>query len=268
MKHIYRITQSNSEKVPTVQYGSKDVFSSMSMEVETEKALTDAQLKKVQSKLNKLTRAICDEESDQLRGGRATQTPSSHRFTSIDGKPCPHVTNIITPETPKIPHIMEHAAHGTWLDGCFKNYIEDGVLSPTQDCEPTPNIGSVLPMYKKAREWVGLYCKEGKVELTSHSISCFNRKYWFCGELDAIGTYHGKPAIFDFKKTKNLKNKALVEKYFMQMAAYSMHDNLHIQPSFLVICSPHNPPMATENVKEYQQKFIEKRKQYKTNFNI
>ena len=269
MKHLYRISESHSEKIPTVQYGSKDVFSSISMEVESEKALTDKQLIKMQEKVFCLTREACQKEADLIREDRQpkTQLPS-HRYDIIDGKSCPHVTNIITPETPKIPHIEEHAAQGTWLDGCFKNLIEEGILSPTQDAPHTPNIGSVADLYDKASKWVTGYCKDGKVELDSHSTKVMNRKYWFCGELDAIGKYHGKPAIFDFKKTKNLKNKQLVEKYFMQMAAYSLHDNLHIEPSFLVICSPYNPPMATENIKEYQEKFLALRKQYKQTYKV
>lgn len=269
MSHLYRITASHSEKVPTVQYGSEDVFSSISHEITSEKTLTGKQLTKYQQSLEELVREAVKREANLIRGGSQTVTlPSDHRFTEINGKPCPHVTNIITPAKPTyIKHLKEHGLQGTWLDGCFKNLISEGVLAPTSETPQTPNLGSVKPLYEAAEKWVEKYVKQGEVELISHSGKVFNEKHWFCGEYDAMGLYRGKLAIFDFKKTKKV-SKALEEKYFMQMAAYSMSDDIDASPVVMVICSPYNPPIVSEDIKTYREKFLKAREEYKTNFGI
>lgn len=267
MSYLYRITQSSSEKVPTVQYGSKDTFSSLTTEITVEKPLTDKKLAKYQDNLARLTREAVEKESELIRGDKQTGTiPPHHRLTDINGKPCPHVTNIITPVTPPIPFIIEHGLQGTWLDGCFKNLIDEGVLSPSDETPDTPNIGSVKVLFETAEKWVAEHCKLGEVDFISHSRKIVNKKHWFCGELDSEGLYKGKQAIFDFKKTKKIP-KGLRDKYFMQMAAYSMGDGV-IKPKYLVICSPYNPPIVTDEVKKYRDMFLKARTDYKNNFNV
>ena len=202
------------------------------------------------------------------QGEETTKLPPGHRFTLINGKPCPHVTNIITPVTPKIPHIEEHALQGKWLDGCFKNLIDEGIFAPlVLDAPKTLNIAPLSDLFSKGREWVAKWVKYGEIEFMGHSRKVFNKEYWFCGELDSTGLYHSKQAIHDFKKTKNL-TKALAEKYFIQMGGYSLSDELPLDPVYLVICSPYNPPMATEDVKGYQNKFLALREKYRKEYGV
>lgn len=268
MSHLYRVTTSRSRKDPTVQYGSKDTFSSLTHEVTSEKALTSKQLEKMQLNLEELTRSAIDREPTFSEGSQTVTLPSSHRFTDINGKPCPHVTNIITPDKPTfIKHLEEHGLQGTWLDGCFKNLISEGILAPISETPQTPNLGSVKVLFEAAKDWVAKYVKKDEVEFITHSAKVFNEEHWFCGEMDAMGLYKGQLAIFDFKKTKKL-SKQLLEKYFMQMAAYTLSDSIDAKPVVMVICSPYNPPIVSDDIEGYRKKFLELRAVYKANVGI
>ncbi len=63
----------------------------------------------------------------------------------------------------------------------------------------------------------------------------------YAGTTDLIGVYKGKPAIMDYKNTKKMKTKAMMEDYFCQCVAYALaHNYLYdtcIQQVVIFMCS-------------------------------
>jgi hypothetical protein len=192
---------------------------------------------------------------------RPTQAlPNGHR---IDTLHFPHVTSIISPTTPRIPHIDDHAELGSMLDDFFAGRIE-GKENDFPTFKDKGNIKMTwAELIKAAKEWYKKYWDRFKWE--SHHISVFNMTHKYCGEFDAYGRYEGQKAMMDFKKTVNI-NKSIREKFWTQMAAYDMAHNNDAQ--VYVICSPFNAPIVTEEVGKYRRKFLELRDKYKTLYKI
>jgi genome maintenance exonuclease 1 len=50
----------------------------------------------------------------------------------------------------------------------------------------------------------------------------------FAGTSDCVGVYKGVECIIDFKQTNRMKQRAWIEDYFVQLAAYAVaHNKLH-----------------------------------------
>jgi hypothetical protein len=47
----------------------------------------------------------------------------------------------------------------------------------------------------------------------------------YAGTADAIGVWNGRPAIFDFKNTRSIKNPKYIMHYFQQLSAYAIAHN-------------------------------------------
>jgi len=185
-----------------------------------------------------------------------------HRFTEIEGVKTPHVTNIITPDRPAIPHIEEHAILGTGLDTATKKFIDTGEWTVPQ-IEPTPNVKVTIDeLVMLMSEW---FEKNPLVRMTNHSIYVHNKEFCYCGELDSLGFIGEDSCIFDVKKTKVI-TKELYSKYFQQMAAYAKC--LEVEPDLMCIVSPYNEPIIEANVERYFNKFLINRGRYRERFNI
>lgn len=185
-----------------------------------------------------------------------------HRFTVIDGVKYPHVTNIITPETPKIPDIEKHGEVGTLLDKCCKAYIEEGIITYPEEIKLE---GKWLLMFEECFKGMTKRLEEMKAyKFEAHSLKVHNAPLNYCGELDAIGMFKKKTCIFDFKKTKNLD--VMEDKYFMQMAAYS--GCLEKPVDLLVIVNPYEAPRVTDKVSHYFDMFKVKRQEYRDKYGI
>jgi len=192
--------------------------------------------------------------------------PPNLRIEVVDGVKYPHVTDIISLGiTPAIPHIEEHAYLGNLLDACMKEFVDEGTIVYPDNIRPTPNITvTFTDIFDALRGWWKEYGSQ--MHFDRHSVKGINTVHRYLGELDATGTYHSKKAIFDFKKTKKISGE-LKDKYFMQMAAYANFDKT-TKPEVLVICSPFNPPIVTDEIGKYYEMFLAKRKEYKTKFGV
>lgn len=196
--------------------------------------------------------------------------PEHHRITVIDGVKYPHVTNIITPDRPKIKFLDEHAELGTKLDEVMKIYIDTGIYA-YDDFEDKGNISQTFD--EVFSEMYLNHLQEGcnsalfnSINLYTHSIKVVSDgEYNYCGELDALATCKVRgQCIVDFKKTKNL-TRTLQKKYFMQMAAYS--NAMETKPDNMIIVTPYTY-IISRDIDSYIRSFMSKRKEYKMRFGI
>ena len=62
----------------------------------------------------------------------------------------------------------------------------------------------------------------------------------YAGTTDCIGTWHGEPAIIDFKQSNKVKQRAWIDDYFIQLTAYGQaHDHMHgtnISTGVILMC--------------------------------
>lgn len=191
-----------------------------------------------------------------------TIIPDNHRFTVVEGVKTPHVTNIITPDTPAIPYIDEHAELGTWLDGVLKNYF---LVKELKEFE-FKDKGNIKTKAKDLFKQTSIWLEEhgSLIEVTNTDITCFNQEFSYIGEADLLGTYSKVSAIMDIKKTEKLK--PMLDKYFMQMAAYAVCMNPI--PEIMVILSPYNEPVVEGDIDKYFKKFLVSRGRYLERFGV
>jgi hypothetical protein len=270
---VVREAVSESRKISTAQYESRDLFASRSIEFKQSDIPEDTTLNQFcndqrRTAFNELQEELDYQESRIRHPELKKSFPKHHRFTMRNGIRFPHVTNIISydkeEQLNRIPDLNLHAQVGTALDWSCKRYVEEGILLFNEDhgldngwlekyLDCLSNMNKVL---KKAKK---------KIDLRGHSQKIIDEQHRYAGELDAFGLYDGVESVFDFKKTKQL-SKAICEGYFMQMAAYARGSGLFFER--LVILSPYNPPKVCDAVDEYFEKFLEKRKGYKETYGI
>lgn len=257
MAHITKITVGDKSTINIGDYENRNPLYSISVEVEGKKLTSKA----IQTQIDQLKEIIEYNINKDYKAIKYHQDlPPHHRIT--DGYP--HVTNIITPEELKIPNIEWYSITGTALDKTMKYYIDNGVLVHLGDL---PDIPEVHAMYCECLEAMKKQLEEfkDKIEFVGHSVKVRNDEHRYCGELDAYGKFDGKYVIFDFKKTKKL-SKALLTKYFMQLAAYAK--GCEIPCEEIIVLSPFNPPQITNDIEGFFSLFLEKRQQYKEKYNV
>jgi hypothetical protein len=92
----------------------------------------------------------------------------------------------------------------------------------------------------------------------------------YAGTCDAVGKYEGQETIIDFKQSNKPKKEEWVEDYYLQLGAYSLAHNAvynsNITQGIVLLCTVDNLfqdfRIEGEKLKEYQNKFLEKVKQY------
>ena len=88
----------------------------------------------------------------------------------------------------------------------------------------------------------------------------------YAGATDLVGTYDYEDSIIDFKQSNKPKQRAWIEDYFMQLAAYAMAHNqvygTEINQGVILMCTPDNYfqkfQIKGKEFKSYQHKFLEK----------
>lgn len=248
---LVKITHGDKATINTGNYENVNPMYSVSVEIEKE-AVSEEEINLTLETIKGIVDKHLQDDINKIK----IILPPSLRVEEIDGVKYLHVTSAITPETPNIPFIEEHAILGTCLDTLAKNFI-DGKLDEEIVVPPTPNVKTTFDEIRSCfLNWI--IENQNDVVFESHSVKGLNSVYRYLGELDAVGLYKGGPAVFDFKKTKNI-NDELREKYFMQMAAYAHFDNVSGAtplPEYLVIVSPFNKPIATNDIEGYFNKFL------------
>ena len=88
----------------------------------------------------------------------------------------------------------------------------------------------------------------------------------YAGATDLVGTYDYEDSIIDFKQSNKPKQRAWIEDYFMQLAAYAMAHNqvygTEINQGVILMCTTDNYfqkfQIKGKEFKSYQHKFLEK----------
>jgi hypothetical protein len=92
----------------------------------------------------------------------------------------------------------------------------------------------------------------------------------YAGTTDLVGIYKGKPAIIDFKSTKNLRTRAMIEDYLLQIVAYgTAHNELYdtkIQTGVIFMvsrdCDYEEFIIEGNDFDEYRLRFFDRLEQY------
>jgi len=118
--------------------------------------------------------------------------------------------------------------------------------------------------------FLGFMEKHGKGMVFGPSFRGYNCKHSFTGEVDSLGTYIGKKAIYDVK-TRGGKDHD-----FMQKGGYSLMDHPRFKGVKYLITIPLNTknkagfgaPRITDKVKHWQSEFLDYRKVFKERFGV
>jgi len=267
-QRLIRISYTNKGTIPSgIAYSNispsytetREIYVDSQLPDEEVNVLREEQLKQMKEYIDTM---IKRDFKDQINFATRDECPETH-YRVIDGVKYPRVTKIITPDTPKIPYIEEHAEIGNLLDEVVKIYAQTGkyVYIPFED------KGNIKCKWDEVFQlmWDWLQLHGDKCIFTDCDISLKNDEHMYCGEADLYGSFDNIYTLFDVKKTEKL-GKAILEKYFMQIAAYAMCCEL--RPKQVIIISPYNEPIIESDVEKYFEMFLEKREIFRRRFGI
>lgn len=269
------VSYGNTGNISVGDYESQRRFYNISVEVNCDSDKFDISVpQRIMDEIKPLLDSKVARDFSDLH---KTPTQEYTRFSEIDGVKYPHVTDIISlGVTPKIPHIKEHAYHGTFLDRAIKNYIDTGILAVPEgfETQETPNIKKtthdlLIDAGKKLKELKDV------LHFNGHTLAGVNHTHRYIGEMDAWGVYKGKKVLIDIKKTKSITGDIL-EKYLMQVSAYANFESVSngkadgFTYEGALIFSPYCEPIFIDmkQISEYFKKFLEKREQFKQKFGM
>lgn len=154
------------------------------------------------------------------------ESESGRRYIVGEGRALPSVTTILS-KTKDLTHIKEWInrvgeaeAHrikteasglGNGMHKNLENYILGESLSGTFMAKTLANVIIKHGLSKVSEVWgteVSLYAKD-----------------LYAGTTDLVGIHNDIPSIMDFKNSLKEKEKAWIEDYFLQLAAYAMAHN-------------------------------------------
>lgn len=270
METTIKVTYSNRATIPTgIAYENQAPFYQITKEIKCEdnvmaEEIAHLELERIKNHID----ALIDNDFRRMKDYRLKdQLRVNEDYRLIDGIKYPRVTKIITPDTPRIPHIEDHAELGTHLDSTMKRYIDTGIF----DYVEFKDKGNVNvkwdDIYNAMNYWLKEHGEKCKFDL--HSLPVISKKHVYSGEVDAGGTFEGIPAIFDFKKTEKI-SKTIAKKYFMQLAAYilALEEMGVAVPKIMVIISPFNPPLVSDEIEKHQGVFLQARNAFKERFGV
>lgn len=191
------------------------------------------------------------------------ETP--RRYRSYNGIKYPHVTDILNPDPLPIPDW--HKKVGTEIDLYMKAFFTKKPYIPSYEGleeEAKKNLDECI---EAAQVWLLDFGSD--IKMTDLDVILINNKDIYTGTDDLEGVFLSKNSIIDFKKTKDLTAK-MKDHYFMQLAAYAKADRFDKKPKDkieqLVIASPFNDPVTSDEIDRYYDMFLEKRAEYKKRF--
>jgi len=231
---IIKLSKTASLKLPTgIQYTNSDWCVTMTEEIAAPTKNRDEEIAKKQVELDTYVDTWLLEHKDKYINLLKSQGAKEHRFTEKGGVNYPHVTNILTPDTPQIPHIQEYASQGNALDEVGKQYCLTGEIISVEP-KPHPNIKQ---NYAELYQGFTVNLADKRITLTNIGELIFNDEFIYCGTPDAFGLFDSVPTIFDFKRSVSKKN---IKKYWMQMAAYCkcLNPEVEPEPELMVLISP------------------------------
>ena len=92
----------------------------------------------------------------------------------------------------------------------------------------------------------------------------------YAGAADCIGVYENYQSLIDFKQSNKPRKHEWNTTYYMQLGAYSLAHNTvygtHINQGVILVCTKDNTfqrfVIYGDELKEYQNKFLERVEQY------
>lgn len=270
-KRTIKLSYTNKATIPSgIQYSNFTPSYTVTQEIriDDDNQSADLTTKNQMQWMKQYVDDMVMKDFDLLSNLTRKELPTENMYHVIDGKKWPRVTSIITPDRPEIPHIDDHAELGTKLDQLFKDYIEDGEMK----YEKFKDKGNIDLTWKQLFDQTIEFVKENDkdIQFKQHSVSVKNTSIHYAGEADAYGMYKGEFALFDFKKTKSISGQ-IKKKYFMQLAAYANGIKSHsiaIKPQVLVILSPWNKPIVTDEIDKYFLDFVDCRSAFRRRFGL
>ena len=182
-----------------------------------------------------------------------------HRFTNHNGLILPHVTCILTPDTPSIPNIDDHAELGNAWEATITNLFKTNEYKAVDFADKGKIKTTYQDIFKAGEKMLPEY---RKIEVEKYQEPVLNLDFRYAGTLDYLGTYDFLYSIIDAKKTKGITPE-LREKYFCQMAAYCKC--LEPEPEQMIILTPYEL-IVEGDIEHYFQKFLLLRGRYEQRF--
>ena len=98
----------------------------------------------------------------------------------------------------------------------------------------------------------------------------------YAGACDLVGVYEGYQSILDYKQSNSLRKDEWNSTYYMQLGAYSLAHNAvygtNIDQGVILVCTKDNTfqrfVIYGDQLKEYQNKFLQRLEQYYSQKNI
>lgn len=196
------------------------------------------------------------------------------RYYTSDGEvKYPSVTTILGSDPEKKKSLMEWrkrvgeeeankigtqaARKGTAVHNLIEAYITNETLP-----EAMPNeLASFHLLRDAANKYIdNIKVVEGK--MLSHHLRC-------AGTVDCIAEYRGELAVIDWKTSRRLKRKTMIDSYFKQAAAYAVmfEENTGIpikQLMIIMACETGELQLFKEQRDDWIDSFIELRDYYET----
>ena len=197
----------------------------------------------------------------------------SRYYTSDGEKKYPSVTTILGSDPEKKKSLMEWrkrvgeeeanristtaAGRGSRTHALIESYIQNETLP-----EAMPDALASFGLLKEAADKFidNIRVVEGKM-LSDH-LRC-------AGTVDCVADYRGEIAIIDWKTSRRLKRKSMIDSYFKQAAAYAVmfEENTQIPVKQLIIimaCETGECQLFKEDRDTWIKPFIEMRDYYES----
>jgi genome maintenance exonuclease 1 len=161
-------------------------------------------------------------------------SPEGRKYVTPEGVALPSVTTILDGTKDK-SHLdswvknvgqveadrikNEAALVGTHMHGCLERFIKHRPIE-------VPTSWLAVRGYRMAMALAEKFFPNIDEVWGAEVVLYYPGKY--AGTTDLAGVYRGKTTIMDFKQTNKMKQRAWIEDYFHQLAAYALaHDILH-----------------------------------------
>ena len=175
------VTYWRSAKVPTVQYGSRDIC--LTIKSVAEPGKEDEEYQRIK---------LFVDERVEAQAKMVSNDTSRLRIRVKDGKKYPSITSIMNPDPIPVPNIEKYALRGTEYHKGFNEMLFGKPWSPdnTVDISPLKWEFDLSKFFEKFGDDI----KPAKL-----NEEVFNEKYLYSGEIDFIGTYKDMICLADFK---------------------------------------------------------------------
>ena len=175
------VTYWRAAKVPTVQYGARDIC--LTLKSFTEPGKEDEEYQRIKSFVDDRVEAQAKAVSNDT---------SRLRIRVKDGKKYPSVTSIMSPDPSPVPNIEKYALRGTEYNRGFNEFVQGKPWTPNPSVDISP-----LKWEFDLSKFFEQFGKEIKFSFLKKKV--FNEKHLYYGEIDFLGTYKDMTCLADFK---------------------------------------------------------------------